>query len=109
MVVKNIYNIPKGNPDEQETFETLLRNENVLIERIVTQKPYESAGEWYDQKEDEWVVLLQGEAELEFKNEKNIKLISGDYLFIPAHKIHRIKHSGIEEKCIWLAIHGNLK
>ena len=109
MEVQNIFNIPKGNPDEQETLESLFNNKNLLIERIVTHKPYEKPGQWYDQDKDEWVVLLEGEAELEFKDEKNIKITKGDYFIIPAHKIHRIKQSGLNTKCIWLAIHGDLK
>lgn len=109
MEVKNIFDIPEGNPDEQETFETVIENKNLLIERIITHKPYDSPGEWYNQEKDEWVVLIEGEAELELKDEKKIKLFKGDYIFIPAHKIHRINKSGNEEKCIWLAVHGNLK
>ena len=109
MEIKNIYSKPKETSDEQEIFETLHKNENLQIERIITQKPFELPGEWYDQEKDEWVLLLEGEAELEFKDEFPIKLFKGDHIFIPAHKIHRVKQSAIDQKCIWLAIHGNLK
>jgi len=107
--VKNIFDIPEGNPEKQESFETLIKNQNLLIERIITHKPYDIPGKWYDQEKDEWVVLLEGEAEIEFRDKKNIKLFKGDYIFIPAHKTHRIKETTSKGKCIWLAVHGNLK
>ena len=66
-------------------------------------------GDWYDQNTDEWVLLLQGETKLEFEDNEIKEMKAGDYIFIPAHKKHRIKHSSIEPKCIWLAIHIKLK
>jgi len=107
--IGNIYSIPNENSDNQEIFETLIQHNNLLIERIITKKPYDSPGKWYDQKNDEWVLLLEGQAELEFKNGEIKKLFKGDYIFIPAHKIHRVKQSGSDEKCIWLTILGKLK
>lgn len=109
MKVFNIYTKPDGSSDEQEIFETLLISSNLKIERIITQKPYTIPGEWYNQENDEWVLLLEGEAELEIKGEKSINIFKGDYIFIPARKIHRIKQSSTNTNCIWLAIHGNLK
>jgi cupin 2 domain-containing protein len=105
----NIFNIDSITSDKKEVFESILTNENITIERIVTLSPYEQPGEWYDQPKDEWVILLQGEAEIEFNPKEFTKLSAGDYIFIPAHKIHRIKQSSSDKRCIWLAIHGNLK
>ena len=92
-----------------EFFEILLDAPDVRIERIVGLKPFDKPGPWYDQEEDEWVVLLQGEAHLEIKDEKIIHLKKGDFVFLPAHKVHRISKTKSNQKCIWLAVHGKLK
>lgn len=104
----NIFNY--SNPGhKQEVFDILLETTNLKIEKITGFRPYTEPGEWYDQELDEWVVLLQGSAVLEIKNEEIIELKAGDYIFLPAHKIHRINRTESIPKCIWLAIHGKLK
>lgn len=111
MVVKvqNIFNIDDVQSQSPEIFESILEKGNFKVERIVTLKPYDKPGNWYDQETDEWVLLLQGETELEFEDHEKVALQSGDYIFIPAHKKHRINHSSFDQKSIWLAIHGDLK
>ena len=106
---QNIFNIDNVHSDDSEVFENILEKGDLKIERIVTLKPYKNPGKWYDQEGDEWVLLLQGEAILEFKKGQVLHLKAGDYIFIPAHQEHRINHSSLEPKCIWLAIHGKLK
>lgn len=49
-----------------ESFETLQTTETFTIERIASD--HFKDGEWYDQDYDEWVILLQGDAVLEFKD-----------------------------------------
>jgi len=49
--------------------------------------------------------LLKGEAILSFENEKDIKLIAGDYLNIPALKKHRVSWTLPDAESIWLAVH----
>lgn len=105
----NLFKTDHLSPGSQEVIETVLSSGDLKIERIVTLEPYSEPGEWYDQEMDEWVLLIQGSATLEFQNKKKVKLIAGDYIFIPSHKAHRISQSDPFEKCIWLAIHGNLK
>jgi hypothetical protein len=43
-----------------EVFETIASSKNVRIERIVSCGQATPEGEWYDQKQDEWVLLLSG-------------------------------------------------
>lgn len=105
----NLFDIDGIRTKSKEFSETILEGKDIRIERIVTIEPYEEPGEWYDQELDEWVVLLQGSAEIEYKSDKNKELQRGDSTFIPAHKIHRIKQSSRSQKCIWLAIHGKIK
>ena len=64
--------IPEQLPEE--LFECILKQDNVVIERIVSKGHVTPTGQWYDQNRDEWVLLLQGQATLLF--EKNRQFIS---------------------------------
>ncbi len=93
---------------EQEIFETILNSKNLKIERIISTGQITSEDTWYDQEEDEWVILLQGKASLLFFDNSSINLKAGDYLLIKAHQKHRVTFTSFDPPCIWLAIHGNL-
>ena len=89
-----------GAPPGGERFETLLTHRNLVVERIVS-----SAGMTptrYDQTQDEWVALLQGEATLEVSGEV-VALRSGDYVFLPAGTPHTVQCAS--EGAVWLAVH----
>ncbi|AFY78829.1 putative enzyme of the cupin superfamily [Pleurocapsa sp. PCC 7327] len=103
----NIFDLLSFLPDK-ELFEPLLSANNLLIERIISTGQNTPPGQWYDQEKDEWVILLQGEAELSYEDGSRIQLEAGDYLFIKAHQKHRVEHTTVNPPCIWLAIHGNL-
>ncbi len=64
-------------------------------------------GEWYDQTQDEWVMLVQGEARLEYDDGSDIVLKTGDYVMIPAHRKHRVAWTIENELTVWLAVHFN--
>lgn len=87
-------------PKSGEDFTTLLEHKNIKINRIVSSDTLETKE--YSQDEDEWLVLLEGEAILLLNSEeKNLK--KGDTLFIPAklpHTILRTSHG-----TIWLTVH----
>ena len=90
-------------PAGQEQFATLLENGAVKIERIVSHS-YEGPEDfWYDQAQTEWVIVLRGEAELEFEGGNVVRLRSGDYLTIPSHTRHRVRRTDAET--FWLAVH----
>ena len=91
-----------------EKFEQIVSGKNIQIERIISTGQTTNPREWYDQELDEWVILLQGEAELSYADDTRIKLKAGDYLLIPAHTKHRVEYTSIEPVCIWLAVHGQL-
>ena len=105
--MNNIFNLPSSLPN-QEIFESIVANDNILIERIISTGQTTPSGEWYDQDKDEWVILLQGEAILDYEDDSRVKLTAGDYIFIPAHQKHRVEYTSSEPPCIWLAIHGNM-
>ncbi len=94
-------NIPDDLPEEISTI--LAENENVKIERIVSEGHASPAGFWYDQEQNEWVLLLAGSTVLTV-GDGRIELNPGDYLLIPAHQRHRIESTSATEKTIWLAI-----
>jgi len=89
-----------------EKFEQIVSGKNIQIERIISTGQTTPSGQWYDQELDEWVILLQGEAELSYADDTRIRLNAGDYLLISAHKKHRVEYTSMEPSCIWLAVHG---
>lgn len=100
----NIYNLPKG-IEQEEVFQTLLLNQGFRIERIVSAGQISPEGFWYDQDQNEWVVLVQGEARLGWRDGRQQTLKAGDCLLIRAHVRHRVEYTSQEPPCIWLAIH----
>lgn len=106
MKPKNIYyceKIPAKNEDE--LFETLCRDKNVHIERIISNGQTTQKGKWLKQDHNEWILILQGKATLELENTEAINLEKGDYLLIPAKLKHRVSFTSKNPVCIWLAIH----
>ncbi len=103
----NIYNLP-SDLQSVEIFEAIASSPDMLIERIISTGQTTPIGQWYDQDRDEWVILLQGEAEITYIDGSRINLKLGDYLMIPAHQQHRVDYTSSEPPCIWLAIHGKL-
>jgi len=98
----NLYQqIPADLP--QEITESLLETEHLKIERIVSKGQCSAPGFWYDQEQNEWVLLVKGEAKLQFESD-SVHLHPGDYLNIPAHVKHRVEWTTAEEETIWLAI-----
>jgi len=99
--VKNIFTqVPA--PVGQETLVTLLRNSCVTIERIVSHTHSSPPGFWYDQAENEWVIVLRGQATLEFEGDEWVELKAGDFLTIPCHVRHRIRDT--DSDTVWLAV-----
>lgn len=90
---------------KEELFFGLYKNENCLVEKIISSGQSTEEGIWLEEDRDEFVVLLQGESELVFEDQESVKLTKGDYLLIPAGKKHRVNFTSAEPKCIWLAIH----
>ena len=89
-----------------ELIETILQTSNFHIERIVSLGHCSPDGFWYDQKENELVILLKGNANIRFENQpQTITMKPGDYLHIEKHVRHRVEWTDPNEETIWLAVH----
>ena len=88
-----------------EVFETLVKDNKVTIERIISKGHSSPDSGWYDQEKNEWVIVLQGEAILSFENQSSVTLKTGDFINIAAHKKHRVKWTKPDIETIWLAVH----
>lgn len=108
MLPNNLFELPTDVP-ANELFQTLAQTPHLHIERIVSWGHTTPPQQWYDQATDEWVVLLQGEAQLLLDNEQGqiISLNAGDYLLLPRHQRHRVIFTSQQPPCIWLAIHAH--
>ena len=103
----NLFDIP-AIMEEGELFEALVPDQGILIERIISAGQFTPQGEWLNQNRDEWVVLLQGEAQLAFEDGDISSLRSGDWLLIEAGRPHRVEYTSVVPPCIWLAVHGHI-
>jgi len=102
--VTNIFNnIPAQL--NQELFQDIISKDGIKIQRIVSQGTSTQDDKWYNQENDEWVIILQGRAILSFEDDSDIKLSSGDYIHIPAHKKHKVSWTSSHEQTVWLAVH----
>ncbi|MDH3234101.1 MAG: cupin domain-containing protein [Alphaproteobacteria bacterium] len=91
---------------DEEAMETLLSRAGMRLERIVSTGQTTAEGEWYDQSDWEWVVLLTGSAGLRFEGEAEVRALApGDFVHIPAHKRHRVEWTAADEPTVWLALH----
>ena len=124
--MNNIF-IPNQDNPEEEQFDTLLQTPNIHIEKITSHG--QTSDEWYEQEEDEWVVLIEGEGHLLFEEtpspqtatacfeetsspqtatacfeeSRQVKLVKGEYIHIPKMKKHKVIYTS--SPAIWLAIH----
>ena len=102
MEIKNLF-ASLTSAQSGEEFLTLFANPNTKIERIVSHAHPSPAGFWYDQDEDEWLVVLRGSATLEFAGGEQVELKAGDYLTIDRHVQHRVARTS--DETVWLAVH----
>lgn len=94
-------NLPRHLPQELTT--VLQEGHGVRIERIVSAGHHSPEGFWYDQSENEWVMVLAGAAKLAVEN-RIMEMMPGDSINIPAHTRHRIEWTTPDEPTVWLAV-----
>jgi len=104
MKQNNIFTeIPKAL--QEELFEEIIKDGAVKIERIVSDGHTSPKQGWYESEQNEWVIILQGEAVLSFEKNDDVELKHGDYVNIPAKCKHKVSYTSLNEKTIWLAVH----
>ena len=88
-----------------ERIETIAETDHVRIERIVSRGHASAPGFWYDQTEDEYVLLLQGHARMRFDGDNGfLSMNPGDGIIIPKHVRHRVEWTDPNQDTIWLAV-----
>ena len=108
-------NLLEGIPAQlpEELFTTLgegpCRTGSVRVERIVSRGHASAEGFWYDQEEDEYVIVLQGAARMTLVlpggRHHHAELNAMDWLYLPAHMRHRVDWTKPDEDTIWLAVY----
>ena len=102
----NIFDGLPPAPLTEEVISELLSTPNLRIERIVSTGQATAPGEWYDQDQPEWVLVLAGSAGLMFEGETEPRrLEAGSYVHIAAHARHRVAWNDPATPTVWLAIH----
>ncbi len=86
-------------PPQCEIFTPLHTAGGIRIEAI--RSWLKTPGEWYDQDDDEWVLLCSGEARLEIGGEV-LTLKPGDHLLIPKHTPHRVLSTS--QDTFWIGV-----
>ena len=87
----------------EEFFFEIFKNETIKIEKIVSNGQASLENFWYEQKENEYILLLEGFAILEFEN-REVELKKGDCLNIEAMEKHRVKFTSLNEPTIWFTV-----
>ncbi len=93
--------VPSELPEELTT--VLVEGAGVRIERIVSRGHASAPDTWYEQVEDEFVLLVQGAARLEFE-EFDLELAPGDWVDLPAGVRHRVAWTAEGQDSLWLTV-----
>ena len=88
-----------------EIFDDLVSRDTVKIERIISKGQTSPDFGWYDQEQNEWVIIIAGSAIIGFDDKPSVTLKTGDYLNIPAHQKHKVAWTDPDVETVWLAVH----
>lgn len=103
MAKHNIFSdIPSGMPEE--VIQVLSETKSVRIERIVSQGHVSPPDFWYEQEENEFVIVLKGEGSVRFEDGRDVLLGPGDWLDISSGEKHRVTYTSPDEATVWLAV-----
>lgn len=88
---------------KDENFFEIFKNEKIKIEKIVSNGQKSLENFWYEQEKNEYILLLEGFAILEFEDFE-VELKKGDCLNIESMQKHRVKFTSLDEPTIWFAV-----
>lgn len=104
MIANLFADLPAG--AEEEQFVDLLSRAGLRIERIVSNGQASPPRFWHDQPQAEWVLVLQGEAQVRFEDEAALRVLKpGDFLEIAPRRRHRVEWTHPALTTVWLAVH----
>lgn len=95
--------LPPRGPDEHVA--ALYERPGLRLERIVSWGQITPEGEWYDQEQEEWVMVVSGAARLRIENQAVHDMRPGDSVLLPAHCRHRVEWTDPDQPTVWLALH----
>lgn len=105
MDVANLFS-PLPSPTRAEHVDDLLTRPGCRLKRIVSTGQATPPGEWLQQVDHEWVVLLTGRASLLIEGETEARRLEpGDYVLLPSLCRHRVEWTDPNQSTIWLALH----
>ena len=105
MVIANLF-APLPAVTGSEVFEALLEQPGFRLERIVSTGQATPEGEWLQQEEHEWVLLVTGAASLRVEGDAEaLSLKPGDFILIPSGCRHRVEWTDPAQPTVWLALH----
>lgn len=88
-----------------ELYTTLADGGSCRVERIVSRGHNSPPGFWYDQDENEFVLLVKGAARMLLEGEAEERSLGpGDWLDIKAHVRHRVTWTDPTRPTIWVAV-----
>lgn len=91
---------------DDEVFDTLLEGGAFRLLRIVSNGQATPPGQWLDQDDDEWVLLVSGAAVLSIEGEEHTHALTpGGWMRLPAHCRHRVEWTDPDQPTVWLALH----
>jgi len=93
-------------PDEldNELMDVLQQSDNIKIQRIVSKGQVSPETGWYDQQQNEWVIVIKGEAIITFE-QTEVAMQAGSYINIPAHTKHKVSWTHPDLETIWLVVY----
>ena len=96
----NVFNLPPL-PLAEELTTILASNGKIRIERIISTGQVSG---WYDLTEAEFIVLLEGNAAIEYEYGGNVVMSKGDTLLLKPHERHRVSYTSSIPPCVWLCV-----
>jgi cupin 2 domain-containing protein len=89
----------------KEMVTSLVQGGRFRLLRIVSTGQATPAGQWYDQTDNEWVLLVSGRAGLRIEGGTTREIGPGDWMLLPAGLRHRVEWTAADAATVWLALH----
>lgn len=101
--LENTFNELSPVPEEgKEAVYQAMKSKNVRVE-LIRSGYSETPSKIYDQDENEFVMIIDGSAELFFEEgNQTIQMLANDFVNIPAHSRHRVNK--VRKDTYWLAV-----